>query len=137
MVSAVRASKVRAALRFGVIGGVALTTFLYCFLTGDDDVLRRGPSRTNRVARADFDHDTQTEGCFTVPSTVAAHDTVEIFIRSASSSQTAPYPVSATVAEQLHLPAPGLTNEPVFAATRSSVESQVLFPGCSRGPPRV
>ncbi len=137
MVSAARASKVRAALRFGVIGGIALTTFLYCFLTGDDDVLRRGPSRTKRVARADFDHDTHAEGCFTVPATAAAHDTVEIFIRSASSSQTAPHPAIAVVAEPVNVPAPYLTSEPVFAATRSAAESQVLLPGGSRGPPRV
>ena len=137
MVFAAHASKVSAGLRFGVIGGVALTTFLYCFLSGDDDVLRRGPSRTNRVARADFDHDTQTEGCFTVPATVAAHDTVEIFIRSASSSQTAPQPAIAVVAEQVNVPAPYVTNEPVLAASRLSVESQILLPGGSRGPPRV
>jgi hypothetical protein len=137
MVSAARASKVRAALRFGVIGGVALTTFFYCFLTGDDDVLRRGPSRTNRVARADFDHDTHAEGCFTVPATAAAHDTVEIFIRGASSSQTAPDPAIAIVPEQVTVPPPGLTNEPVFAAIRLSAESQVLLRGGSRGPPRV
>ena len=137
MVSAARASKVRAALRFGVVGGVALTTFLYCFLTGDDDVLRRGTSRTNRVARADLDHDTQTEGCFTVPATAAVHDTVEIFIRSASSSQTAPHPAIAVVAAPVDVPEPGLTNQPVFAATRLSVESQVLLPGANRGPPLV
>lgn len=121
-------------VRADVFGGVALSFFLFCFLTGNDDVLRGRPTRATRAARADVD-DTHSDSGFTVPSTARAHDSLEVFIRTASSGQTASHPVNAIIAEHSVVSAPDLTDDPVAAAVNSLLESQALFPHQSRGPP--